>query len=167
MIRFMLFGSLLLLTSCPGFIDIGEPLAPAYTAYSPIMMERSQMEAAIGQLPARDIQDAGKIYAYGRYLFVSEKFEGIHVIDNEIPESPINMGFIRIPGCVDMAVKGTTLFADNATDLIGIDISNPTDVQEISRVRNAFPVLLPPDLGEVPETYRSRSEDLVIIEWRK
>ncbi|MEM9831959.1 MAG: hypothetical protein AAF944_15060 [Bacteroidota bacterium] len=167
MIRLILFGSLLLLTGCPGFTDIGEPLEPAYTQYSPIMMERSQMEAAIGQLPAREIQDAGKIYAYGNYLFISEKFQGIHVIDNERPERPINQGFIRIPGCVDMAVKGTTLFADNATDLIGIDISDPTNVHEISRVRNAFPVLLPPDLGEVPETYQNRSEDLVIIEWRR
>jgi hypothetical protein len=68
---------------------------------------------------------------------------------------------------VDVAVKGTTLFADNATDLIGLDVTDPNSVREISRVRHAFPVLLPPDLGELPEVYRNRDENLIIVEWRK
>ena len=159
------YGCLVLLSGC---IEFGwEEPPPAYTAYSPVMMERAQMEQAIAQQAPRDIQDPAKIYAYSNYLFISEKFQGIHVIDNQHPARPVNKGFIRIPGCVDMAVKGTTLFADNATDLVGIDVSDPTHVREISRVRHAFPVLLPPDLGLVPEVYQNRSEDMIIIEWRK
>jgi hypothetical protein len=161
----LLGGCLLLLTGCPEF-GWEEP-PPPYTAYSPVMMERTALEQAVAQEAPRDIQEPAKIYAYGTYLFISEKFQGVHVIDNANPARPVNQGFIRIPGCVDVAVKGTTLFADNATDLIGIDVSDPANVREISRVRDAFPVLLPPDLGIVPEVYENRSEDMIIIEWRK
>ena len=162
--KLLLLGCLLLLlSSCPGWEEPG----PMLTQYSPIMMKRSDMQAAIGQQPPRDIQDPAKIYAYGNYLLISEKFQGIHVIDNQDPARPVNLGFIRIPGCVDMAVKGTTLFADNATDLVSIDVSDPTDVRMIGRVPNAFPVLLPPDLGEIPEAYQNRPEDMIIVEWRK
>ncbi len=164
MIRLLLFGGcLLLLTGCPGFEDP----EPAFTEYSPIMVKRSDMEQTISQQPPRDIQDPAKIYAYGNYLLISEKFQGIHVIDNQTPARPVNLGFIRIPGCVDMAVKGTTLLADNATDLVSIDISDPTNVRLVGRVRDAFPVLLPPDLGRLPEVYENRADDMIIIEWRK
>ena len=170
MTRLLLFGGCLLLgggilSSCVDWVD--DPPPPPYTAYSPLMMERSAMEQAIAQQAPRDIQDPAKIYAYGTYLFISEKFQGVHVIDNANPARPVNQGFIRIPGCVDMAVRGTTLFADNATDLVGIDVLDPTNVREISRVRNAFPVLLPPDLGQIPDVYQNRAEDMIIIEWRK
>ncbi len=159
---------LLLVGTLGGCIDwVDEAPPPPYTAYAPVMMERSAMEQAVAQQAPRDIQDPAKIYAYGNYLLISEKFQGVHVIDNANPARPVNLGFIRIPGCVDMAVKGTTLFADNATDLVGIDVSDPTNVREISRVRNAFPVLLPPDLGQIPEVYENRAEDMIIIEWRK
>ena len=166
MMRLLLsVGCGLLLNSCIEF-NFDDP-PPPYTEYSPVMMKRAEMEQAIGPEAPRDIQDPAKIYAYGNYLFISEKFQGIHVIDNQNPARPINQGFIRIPGSVDMAVKDATLFADNATDLIGIDISDPANVREISRVRDAFPVLLPPDLGLLPEVYQNRDPDLVIVEWRK
>ena len=161
--KLLLFGCLLALSSCPGW----EEPEPIFTEYSPIMMKRSDMEAIISQQPPRDIQDPAKIYAYGNYLLISEKFQGIHIVDNENPSRPINLGFIRIPGCVDMAVKDATLFADNATDLVSIDVSDPTNVRMIGRVPNAFPVLLPPDLGQIPETYQNRPEDMIIVEWRK
>jgi hypothetical protein len=169
MAKLLNFSLLFLLSGC--FYptdDGGDPPPPDfYTEYSPIMMERSQMEQSIEQQSAREISDPAKIYAYNQYLFITEKFKGVHVINNENPDRPVNIGFIRIPGCVDVAVKGTTLFADNATDLIGLDVTDPNSVREISRVRHAFPVLLPPDLGELPEVYRNRDENLIIVEWRK
>jgi len=169
MTKLLNLSLLLLLSSCFYPTDDWDAPPPPefYTEYSPIMMERSKMEQSIEQQPAREISDPAKIYAYNQYLFITEKFKGVHVIDNQNPGRPVNMGFIRIPGCVDVAVKGTTLFADNATDLIGLDVSDPNNVREISRVRHAFPVLLPPDLGELPEAYRNRDENLIIVEWRK
>ncbi len=161
--RTLLFSGLLFFTACTGGDDIGPPL----TEYVPVMMLRSDMEAAVLQQPSRELSDPAKIYAYGDYLLISEKFQGIHVINNRNPAQPVNIGFIRIPGCVDMAVRGTTLFADNATDLITLDVSDPTDIRLLSRVKNAFPVLLPPDLGVIPEAYQNRPEDMIIIEWRK
>ena len=161
--KILFFGSLIFLGACGGTDDFGPPS----TEYVPVMMLRSDMEAAVLQQPPREISDPAKIYAYGDFLLISEKFQGIHVINNQDPARPSNIGFVRIPGCVDMAVRGTTLFADNATDLISLDVSDPTDVKLISRVKDAFPVLLPPDLGLIPETYQNRPEDMIIIEWRK
>ena len=140
---------------------------PAATQYTPIMMKRSDMESIIKLERSRDIHDPAKIYRYEQYLFISERYEGIHIIDNRNPAAPVNQGFIRIPGCVDIATKGNTLYADNATDLIALDISDPAAIRVVSRVENAFPVLLPPDLGTIPEAYQNRPEDMIIIEWRK
>ena len=164
--------SLLLLTGLlSGFFLVGcdpiEEWEPAATQYTPIMMKRSDMQNIIKLERSRDIHDPAKIYRYGQYLFISKRYEGIHIIDNQNPAAPVNQGFIRIPGCVDIATKENILYADNATDLIAIDISDPAAIQVVSRVENAFPVLLPPDLGTIPEAYQNRPEDMIIIEWRK
>lgn len=152
-----------LLSGCP----IGEPEPIFYTQYAPIMMKRTEMEKAVRLEAAREINDPAKIYVKDQYVFISETYEGIHIIDNTNPRIPLNQGFIRIPGCVDIAIKGTTLYADNATDLLAIDMADPENIQVVSRVRNTFPVLLPPDLGEIPAAYQNRPEDMVIVAWKK
>ncbi len=70
------------------------------------------------------LKNTGKIYFYQDYIFINERNEGIHIIDNSNPLQPDNIGFINIPGNVDIAIKGTTLYADNYADLLTIDISN-------------------------------------------
>ena len=42
----------------------------------------------------------------GNLIFVSERYRGIHVIDNSDPESPQDIAFIRVPGNIDIAMKG-------------------------------------------------------------
>jgi hypothetical protein len=158
-------GLMLLLTSCPGMW--GEPWEAPYTAYQPVMMKRTDLEQAVRMEPPRDIVRPAKIYTREPYVLISEMFKGIHIIDNRNPEEPIPLGFVRIPGCVDMAVKDNIIYADNAVDLIALDMSDPTDVQVVKRVRNAFPVLLPPDLGRLPEAYQDLEDGMIIVEWRE
>ncbi|HSK12171.1 MAG TPA: hypothetical protein VK907_03095, partial [Phnomibacter sp.] len=55
------------------------------------------------------------------------------------PAAPVNEAFVSIPGCEDMAVFGTTLYADCYTDLMVIDISNPKAVSLKNHVSNLFP----------------------------
>ena len=64
----------------------------------------------------------GKIYFKEGYIFINEELKGIHVIDNRNPENPQNIGFIEIPGNVDIAIKNNTLYADSYIDLGAIDI---------------------------------------------
>jgi hypothetical protein len=153
---------LFLLFSC----DYGEGL-DSHSNYSPILMTRIQLENSISFHPARDFIRPGKIYTKGQYIFINEKFKGIHVIDNTDPSSPKKLGFIVVPGSIDIAVKESSLYADNATDLVTIDISNINDLKVTDRVVNAFPELIPPDADVVPDNYSSnnRPQNTVIIGW--
>ncbi len=86
-----------------------------------------------------DIGVAGKITVAGNYIYLSEPYKGIHVIDNSNPSSPKNVSFINIPGNEDMAIAGKTLYADAYGDLVTFDISNPLDVVAKNFAANVFP----------------------------
>jgi hypothetical protein len=68
-----------------------------------------------------------------------------------------------------MAIKGNSMYIDNATDLVTVDLSVITSLQVTGRVQSVFPELLPPDLTYLPEVYKlsNRPENTVIVEWRK
>ncbi len=107
--------------------------------YKPVYITRAELED-VETLPAQALANPGKIYTFGNYLFVNERFEGIHIIDNTDPASPVKLSFIKIPGNVDLAVKGTLLYADNGPDLITLNISNLGSISVVSRVKDTFPV---------------------------
>jgi len=139
------------------------------TDYKPILMTRSDLEASVKFSEPRILNKTGKIYKYGNYLFISEMYEGIHIIDNTNPLSPVKLGFMVIPGCVDMAIKNGMLYADNATDLVTIDLTNPGQPILVDRDKNVFPEPIPPDNSSIPETYAigNRPENTVIIKWKR
>lgn len=87
---------------------------------------------------ARDLKNPGKMYFYNDLIFINEIKEGIHIIDNENPETPQNTGFIAIPGNVDIAIKGNHLYADSYMDMITLDISNAEDPKLTCRHENIF-----------------------------
>ncbi|MCX6353020.1 MAG: hypothetical protein NTX03_14355 [Bacteroidetes bacterium] len=92
------------------------------------------------------LKNPGKIYSYKNYIFINEVWKGIHVYDNTDPKNIKELSFISIIGNVDMAVQNDILYADNAVDLVQIDISDITKAREIRRVKNVFPYTLPPDI---------------------
>jgi hypothetical protein len=85
------------------------------------------------------LQQTGKLYIYGKYIFLNEPDKGIHVIDNTTPADPKNIAFIDIPGNVDLAVKGNALYADSYSDLVTFDISDPRAVVAKNFQNNVFP----------------------------
>jgi len=87
---------------------------------------------------ARALKRPGKIYAYGNYIFINERYEGIHIINNSDNGNPQKISFIPITGNVDMAVKEGILYADNVTDLLAIDISNPVAPKLLNRTEKIF-----------------------------
>jgi hypothetical protein len=109
-----------------------------YIAYNPVFKRIEEMRVPASFGAARSLESPGKIFYYKGYLFINEMNKGIHVIDNTNPESPVNIGFIDLPGTLDMAVNNDILYADNYLDLVGIDISNPTAPVEVSRVQDVF-----------------------------
>lgn len=115
----------------------------SYTANSPVYMSKDEFRASVKMESPRSMDNPGKIYLYNNTLFISEVNEGIHIVNNSNPANPQKVGFINIPGNVDIAVKGNALYADSYTDLITLDISDVNNVMEVSREEDVFQYTLP------------------------
>ena len=100
-----------------------------------VQEKRTQIFTQTAQL----LRVPGKIYVKDNILFVNELAEGVHIIDNTNPSQPELIGFIVIPGNVDIAIRENVLYADSQNDLIVIDITDPTNASEITRIEDMFP----------------------------
>ncbi len=111
-----------------------------YSWYEPLYKTKAEVFAdIIKSNPSKEIENPGKIFINGKYIFLNEISKGIHVLDNSDPSSPKNIAFIAIAGNVDMAVKGNILYADIYSDLVTLDITDPLHVINTKIVENAFP----------------------------
>jgi hypothetical protein len=114
-----------------------------FTANSPIYMSYDDLRTAVKKSSSRDLVNPGKIYFKDNYIFIVEELKGIHIINNISPSNPQKTGFIEVPGCVDIAVKNSTLYADSYVDLVAIDVSDLNNIREVSRVKDIFPFTVP------------------------
>jgi hypothetical protein len=110
-----------------------------YTYFMPVYKTTSEVRANIKSNTPKEIERPGKLFIIGNFIFLNEIDKGIHILDNRNPTDPKNVAFIDIPGNMDLAVKGSTLYADLYTDLVTLDISNPLQVSVKSIIDNAFP----------------------------
>jgi hypothetical protein len=131
-----------------------------YTYYTPVYKTKAEVRANIKSNAPKDVVNTGKLCILGNYIFLNEVDKGIHVINNANPSSPQRVTFIDIPGNMDIAVKGNILYADLYTDLVAIDISNPSNVTVKKVIENQF-----------PHRYWSggfvADNSQVIVEWQK
>lgn len=109
-----------------------------YTIMTPVLKSKADVLAAINGNPDEAVQKAGKIYTKGKFIYLNEVNKGIHIIDNSDPSRPSQVAFLNIPGNLDIAVKGNTLYADMYSDLLAIDISNPKHVSISNRIAHFF-----------------------------
>lgn len=109
-----------------------------YIKYTPVYAAIADIQAITVEA-SRELEQPGKIYFYNDYIFINEVYKGIHIIDNTEPSAPSNLGFIKILGNRDMAIMGDYLYADNGSDLVTLDISDPLNAQLIDRQVGAFP----------------------------
>jgi len=114
-----------------------------YISLEPVYMSYKDFREAIKPESSHNLVKPGKIYFKDNYLFINEIMKGVHIYNNANPSSPQYVGFITIPGNVDMVILGNTMFADSYIDLVGIDITNPANPKEISRLKNVFPYAVP------------------------
>ncbi len=110
-----------------------------YTQMVPVYVPLDEFRSAVAVQPAKELKVPGKIYVKGDYLFINEKDKGIHIYDNSNPRNPVNLAFINIPGNGDIAVKGTTLYADSYIDLVALDISDINNIRVLKRIQSIFP----------------------------
>ena len=109
-----------------------------YIAYEPVYKRIDEMRMPAKYVSAKSLTNPGKIFYYKGYLLINEMHQGIHVIDNSNPEAPVNLGFIEVPGNLDMAVNQDILYVDSYLDLVAIDITNPQAPAEVSRSTDVF-----------------------------
>ena len=87
---------------------------------------------------AMPLKHPGKVYLMDDYLFIVEKGEGLHIIDNKNPAQPKAIRFIQIAGNWDIAAKGSHLYADSYADLLVFDIANPNEPKLAHRVNDVW-----------------------------
>ena len=118
---------------------VKDSLETTYTYFTPVYKNKTEVLQSIKSSTPQTLKQTGKLFLFGRYLFVNEVNKGVHVIDNANPRSPKNIGFINIPGNVDIAVKNNTLYADLFTDMVAIDITNPANATLKKVITKVFP----------------------------
>ena len=126
-----------------------------------------KVEYLLGKQP---IVHAGNIYAYQHLVFQVDIGRGIHVIDNTVPANAERIGYIKVNGCAQISIKDAYLYTNSYADLITIDLSNPSDLRETSRLQNAFPELgssYPLASPEESGYYECPRMDSVVIGWTK
>jgi hypothetical protein len=131
----------------------------------PVYMSYETMRSSVRSAGARSLVNPGKIYFKDSYILVVEYLEGVHLIDISDPANPQNRVFIEVPGCMDIAVKDRSLYADSYVDLVVIDLSDPASPKETERLKNVFPYTVPtPEHTEFPYAGVDKTKGIV-IDW--
>ena len=135
-----------------------------YEANVPVYMSFSDFRTSFAKSEPQEIKVPGKIYFKDNYLFVNEYAKGIHIIDNSDPSDPKKIGFYKILGNIDMAIRGNTLFTDSYIDLVSIDITDINNPVEKGRLKNIFPEIVPEGDKWYPYLNVDKTKG-VIVDW--
>ena len=111
-----------------------------FIEFEAIYVQPEEFRIDIVNESPRALKNTGKFYFYNNLILINEVYEGIHIIDNSNPESPTNLGFINIPGNLDIAIKDNMLYADNYVDLLTIDFADPLNASILCRDEDVFSV---------------------------
>jgi len=136
-ITYLFFILILSLTACR------DKVFETYTANSPVYLSYEDLRLSVKETGGRNLVSPGKIYFKGNYIFINEQIEGIHIYDVSDPSDPQNIGFIEIPGNIDMTIKDNILYADSYVDLVAMDISDMNSISEKARLKDVFPYQVP------------------------
>jgi len=125
------------LTGCDSWKNSGLP--EEADGYRPVY-QTEQESREVSFVEHRPMSVPGKILLYDKWLLVTDKGKGIHLYDNSNPGNPQPLGYLVVPGCTELHFRNPILYANNYTDLIAIDVTDPTQPRITSRIGNAFPV---------------------------
>jgi len=82
--------------------------------------------------------EPAKIWLTGNLLLRAVPDQGITIYDIAQPAAPRTLGAIPLTNNHDIAVAGTTLYADSAQALLVYDITNPAQPQRLGKVDTVF-----------------------------
>ncbi len=137
--------------------------------YKPVLIDKNSLaNSVIFQSPS-DLSNPGKYLVSGNYLYIVEKYKGVHIFNNANPNSPQNTGFIIVPGIETISILNNTIYVDNSTDIVALDISNPANPNVVSRMPNVLPQPGTPD-GlplDAPVAQSTWPPNTVVVNWVK
>ena len=167
--KLVLLVMMLTLSSCFDFGPEGggtpNTFGGSESPYTPVKMNRPEFEAAVKFLEAQPIENAGKIYVKGDYLFVGDTNKGFHIVDNSNPSDPQRIKFIQAPGATDLIIKEDILYINQAVDLIALKYDIPSQSLLLTkRIKNVFPQKPDPN-GIIP--LGTVAENEIIINWEQ
>ena len=137
-----------------------------YLVARPLVMSKAEFANSVDIIAPRPIDESGKIYTYQDYIFINDKYQGVHVIDNSNPQQPVKISFIKIPGNVDISVKDDYLYADSLTDLVVIDISDINNIEQVNRLENVlYNNIFWPFEADIIEGQNYDYENEILIGW--
>ncbi|WP_111683022.1 hypothetical protein [Winogradskyella tangerina] len=165
-ILLILVSALFCLQACIGWGNDDDFVTgfPSNSNYEPVIMQRTEFEnSTLLVNTSRPIEDSGKIYVKGNYIFINEVNEGFHIIDNSDPTNPTNIGFIQVLGSSDLSIKNDVFYANNARDLIAFKIDEATETLTLTkRLENVFPQIWSP----AGPMYYPIGENEIIVDWQ-
>ena len=94
-------------------------------------------------------------------MFVNDVNKGFHIYDYSNPKNPIRTNFINVPGATDLAIKGNTIYINQAVDLVTATFNPATKIFTVTnRNRNVFPQ------KQAPNGFQGYTkENEIIIDW--
>lgn len=101
-----------------------EPNAPPEQVQGLKPVYASQSVGDLISMPPKPFDKLGAILAIGDYVLLVEDFEGIHVIDNVDPNSPVTVAFLQLSGVQQLTSDGEFVYASIGTDLYVLNIAD-------------------------------------------
>ncbi|MBD3637791.1 MAG: hypothetical protein HUJ25_10590 [Crocinitomicaceae bacterium] len=134
---FVLLLTGLVMMSCNDKTEIVDGWKPIYASESD--------NQTVDIKASEPLENPGRIYVYENLLMINDQSKGIHIYDNTDNSNPVELSFIGIPGNMDFSVRENKVYADNITDMVIIDITNPAAPTYSNRIENVFPIQQFPD----------------------
>lgn len=140
------------------------PCADYESDYTAITMTREELKTSIVMSDTREVSQVGKIYIKDDFIFVNEVNKGFHIYDNSTPSAPLKVKFLEIPGATDVAIRGTNMYINQATDLVTLQF-NIVDYT-VNETGREIKVFTPKDRD--PEgDYHVSEEGKIIVDYEK
>lgn len=129
--------------------------------YKPVIIARSALESSIAFQNAQPIIKSGKIYIKDDLMFINDVNKGFHIYDYSDSKKPVRIHFIKAPGATDLAIKGNTVYINQAVDLVTATFNPTTKIFTVTnRNRNVFPQKQAPNGANA-----AMNQDEIIIDW--
>lgn len=154
-------GTSLLLSGCWGYRPEEDDVVgiDMQQNYQPVTMSREALEASVMLSSPQPVEKSGKIYVKDNLLFIADVNKGFHIYNYSNPQNPQEISFLKVPGATDVAMRGNTLYINQATDLVTLVYANNT-IYPVKRNKNVFPQKEAPDAS-----WAQIGNDEIIVDW--